>query len=274
MEDARPYLAACMVYRNHASYLLEWLEFHKLVGVERFFLYDNGSTDEHRRVLAPYLEEGSVVQHDWPGVLDMPAVFNDCLSRHLNDARWIAFLDVDEFLFSPTGLPVPQILVDYEMAPGIGVNWANFGTSGHVTRPPGLVTESYLYRNRSPRAGRCIKSVVDPTQVVRCDNAHYFHYRSGFAVDEQGHPITGPELYLTEGFSRSRLRINHYTFKSEEEYRAKISAWGEVGARVWGKPRPGDDRDETIQMYVPALRAAVASADERVAASLVKNSNS
>ena len=38
----------------------EWIEFHRLVGVERFFLYDNGSTDDHREVLAPYVEEGIV----------------------------------------------------------------------------------------------------------------------------------------------------------------------------------------------------------------------
>ena len=50
----QPYLAACTIYRDAASYLAEWIEFHRLLGVERFFLYDNGSTDDHREVLAPY----------------------------------------------------------------------------------------------------------------------------------------------------------------------------------------------------------------------------
>ena len=49
------YLAACTIYRDDAAYLAEWIEFHRLMGVERFFLYDNGSTDDHREVLAPYL---------------------------------------------------------------------------------------------------------------------------------------------------------------------------------------------------------------------------
>ena len=46
------------------TYLAEWIEFHRLIGVERFFLYDNGSADDHEQVLAPYVDEGIVVVHD------------------------------------------------------------------------------------------------------------------------------------------------------------------------------------------------------------------
>ena len=63
---SQAYLSACTIYRDAAPYLAEWVEFHRLVGVERFFLYDNGSSDDHRDVLAPYVDEGSVVVHDWP----------------------------------------------------------------------------------------------------------------------------------------------------------------------------------------------------------------
>lgn len=100
----RTYLAIAAIYRDDAAYLAEWIEFHRLVGAERFFLYDNLSTDEHRSVLDPYVREGVVVVHDWPQTFpsgQVPA-FADCLERHRDDARWIAFLDVDEFLFSPT----------------------------------------------------------------------------------------------------------------------------------------------------------------------------
>src|SRR5919108_3802620 len=52
------YLAACAIYRDEAPYLSEWIEFHRLVGFERFYLYDNLSSDHHREVLAPYVDEG------------------------------------------------------------------------------------------------------------------------------------------------------------------------------------------------------------------------
>src|SRR4051812_35685821 len=104
------YLAACTIYRDDAAYLAEWIEFHRLVGVERFFLYDNGSTDDHLEVLAPYIEQGLATVRDWPGPFlgrggrpkALVQAFEHCAGAHREDARWIAFLDVDEFLFSPT----------------------------------------------------------------------------------------------------------------------------------------------------------------------------
>ena len=48
-EPPEHYLAVCAIYRDEASYMQEWIEFHRLVGVERFYLYDNNSVDDHRR---------------------------------------------------------------------------------------------------------------------------------------------------------------------------------------------------------------------------------
>ena len=56
----------CAIYRDEAAYLREWVEFHRVVGVERFYLYDNHSVDDHRHALAPYIADGTVVLHDWP----------------------------------------------------------------------------------------------------------------------------------------------------------------------------------------------------------------
>ena len=127
-ERGGAYLAACTIYRDDAAYLAEWIEFHRLMGVERFFLYDNGSTDDHEQVLAPYVAEGIVVVHQWPhaflGHNGRPraifTAFEDCCGRHAQDARWIAFLDVDEFLFSPTGASLPEVLQEYERVPRRG----------------------------------------------------------------------------------------------------------------------------------------------------------
>ena len=51
------YLVACAIFRDEAPYLAEWIAFHRLVGVEHFFLYDNGSTDDPRAVLDPLIAE-------------------------------------------------------------------------------------------------------------------------------------------------------------------------------------------------------------------------
>ena len=264
-----PYLAACAVYRDEAPYLCEWVEFHRLIGVERFFLYDNRSTDDHREVLAPYVDEGIVLLHDWPIFPAQMQAYEHCIKHHGDDARWIAFLDLDEFLFSPTGSPVSELLVPLERHPGVGANWAVFGSSGHVRRPPGLVIESYLRRTADPDVNAHIKSIVDPTRVRSFCVPHFFMYTDGPAVDENGRPIDSPPYSRTRSVSFERLRINHYQTKSEEEYRRKL-ARGPADSTLWFKEKlteAGIQRrlrkldeveDRDILRYLPALREGLA----------------
>ena len=259
------YLAACMTYANHGEYLREWIEFHRLVGFEHFFLYDNGSTDSSRDVLAPYVKAGVVDVHPWPGKGRQAAAFTDCVERHRDDARWIGFFDVDEFLFNARGRPVPDVLEGFEEFPALGVNQLSFGTSGHRTRPDGLVTENYLYRTGIGWI-RWIKSIVDPRRAVRAIDPHRFVHTSGHAVDIARQPLDGSQ---SRGFRISGLRINHYFSKSEEELLAKY----ELPRPDTGAPREPLDivelrrvqerfvRDESILIYLPALKEAMSQGE-------------
>ena len=37
------YLTLCAIAKNEGRYLQEWIEYHKMLGVEKFFIYDNES---------------------------------------------------------------------------------------------------------------------------------------------------------------------------------------------------------------------------------------
>jgi hypothetical protein len=259
------YLAACSLYLNEARYLREWLEFHRLVGVERFFLYDNGSTDEHAEVLAPYVESGIVTIHRWePSPPDQREVYEDCLRKHRHDARWIVFLDIDEFLFSPSAGPregsVAALLGEYERWPGVGVNWAMFSHSGHRTTPEGLVIDGYRLRDTADTG--LVKSIVDPLRAVHCESAHTFTYDRGLPVDENHWPIAQAQ---TKSTSFEHLRINHYASRSEEELQEKVNrGFGWSHLRRW---RMRDLRgeldlvdDDAITRWVPRLEEALEQA--------------
>lgn len=56
----RAYLAVCSMFKDEGPYLAEWIEFHRFMGVERFFLYDNLSSDSGRDVLEPLVSAGVV----------------------------------------------------------------------------------------------------------------------------------------------------------------------------------------------------------------------
>src|ERR1035437_6111369 len=93
-------IAACLCFRDSAAYLHEWLLFHRVQGITRFYLYDNDSADDYLPVLAPWLRDGSVRLRKWPGLAQQRPMFDDCLARADADVEWLAFIDDDEFLFS------------------------------------------------------------------------------------------------------------------------------------------------------------------------------
>lgn len=260
------YLSVCAIYRNEAPYLQEWIEFHRLVGAERFFLYDNESTDDHEAVLEPYVAEGVAVVHHWPHHPGQQAAYDHCLSEHGSESRWIAFVDIDEFLFAPGGVPLPEILSEFEPWAAVGVNRATYGTSGLKQKPDGLVIENYLMK--WPGAAS-IKSIVDPSRTVHSLNPHAFLYREGdFAVDEHGQRIDG---WFTDEFTLDRLRINHYYTRSEAEFRDKLEHVRADNAKLRERPRNfaktvGRERDDAITAYAPALREAIAARIQRAAA--------
>jgi hypothetical protein len=253
------YLAACAIYRDEADYLAEWIEFHRLVGFERFYLYDNRSSDRHLDVLEPYLMDGVVVLHDWPQYPGQFAAYDDCIASYGDECRWIGF-----FVFSPTYRTVSEVLTQYEHWPGVCVNVPRFGTSGHRTRPEGLVIENYVVRLQT-LADRTVKSIVDPAAVERSLNAHAFAYRRRAAVDTDGYPVHDT---ATKSPSLDLLRANHYYSKSEEELRSKHALRTADYARE-RRPLPEPAglaereaalgvRDEAILHYVAPLRDALA----------------
>ena len=49
-------IAVAAIFYNEAQYIKEWIEFHLMVGVDRLFLYDNGSSDHFQSILKPYID--------------------------------------------------------------------------------------------------------------------------------------------------------------------------------------------------------------------------
>jgi hypothetical protein len=251
-------LAICAIFRDEARYLAEWVTFHRIQGVERFFLYDNLSADDWRAVLAPEIEAGIVEAIHWPLQPGQLSAYDDCLERHRRDVRWIAMIDVDEFLFSPTGGPLPEVLRRFDRHPAVAVNRRFFGTNGHERPAEGLVTESYPLRSRDDDPSNVlVKTVVYPRMTLGALSAHTFSLR-GIAVGEDGRPV--PTM-TREPATADLLRINHYYAKSEEEFwRKSVTPRADSGTVTNRMGIPPDEvRDEAIPQFGERLRTALAS---------------
>jgi hypothetical protein len=258
-------LTACLKFKNAAQFLPEWIEFHQIVGFEHFYLYNNNSTDDYLGALAPYRDEGTVTLYDWPGTPAFPKADQHCLAHHQHEARWIAFLDDDEFLFPVRDADVRKILRKYEQYPALAVHWLMFGSSGHLRRPKGLVLENYLLRSDS--ISPIIKSIVNPRRVAAAASTHHWLYRNGnVASDENERPA---ETSQSVPATAQVLRINHYWSKSLEDgenkvARGPVDQWAIENPRsmeLWHEFDSGMNQveDREILRFLPELKRRLAA---------------
>ncbi|RAI34185.1 glycosyltransferase family 92 protein [Rhodoplanes serenus] len=218
-------LAICAIFKDEAPYLGDWVAFHHAAGVGRFYLYDNGSADAPDRVLRPHVDSGLVRLIDWPHPPppQLPA-YRHCIRTFADEARWIAFIDIDEFLFSPQGVDLPQALRPYEDLPGVIVASPFFGSSGHAERPAAAVPEAYT--RRAPLTRISAKTIANPRHVRAIRNVHTFKYWQGDAFGTDRRPLAGPDRVPPLDV----LRLNHYWSRSLAELHAKV-ARGDASTR-------------------------------------------
>ena len=130
-------LAVAAIFKDEGKYLKEWLNYHLLAGVEHFYLYNNDSSDDYAEVLAPYVKANVVTLTDFPGRLTMFPAYNDALEKFRFECRYMAFIDLDEFIFPKTNLNiaevVDEILARDKNAAALGINWQCFGSNGEET---------------------------------------------------------------------------------------------------------------------------------------------
>lgn len=222
-EKAPVYLSIACIAFNEGPYLKEWIEYHKIVGVERFYFYDNGSDDNTFELLKPYIKDGVVIYQKVDGLGLHLAAMNDAVCKYRHQTFWMAIIDLDEFLLPVENNSVPSFLKEFEQYPSVGINWVCFDTNGHKTKPTehgGLVIANYtrVSKDYNIKINRHIKSIVNPRKVKYVKSVHYVICDKGTTVTENFEPV---DTFYTKYHSSQKIRINHYITKSEEEFLAR-----------------------------------------------------
>lgn len=267
-------LAICAIFKDEAKWFREWIEFHEMQGVTHFYLYNNNSQDHYLAVLKPYIDSGKVTLIDWTHTYDsnqadkwiqiQTGAYMDCIHKFKKDADWIAFIDVDEFLYCVNGTPLPQSLKNYTSYGGLCVNWRLFGTSNIEDIPPNnLMIETLL--SCSPvdiSRNSLVKSIVQPRYVRSCHSAHYFKYKSGkYDVNEHFKRWPRKGEVSAVGISHDVFCINHYWTRTESHFRhhkmgsRNFRRKGETFKRLREMANQYNKmRDTKILQFVPELR--------------------
>lgn len=232
-----PYnLAVAAIVKDEGRYLKEWLDYHLAAGVDHFFLYDNGSTDDTREVLKPYIDARLADYIFVPGELMQIPAYSDAARRFRFSCRYLAFLDLDEFIFPKTGQSivevVDEVLEDSPNAAGLAINWQVFGSNNLETADYSKgVLERFTRRAPSdwfepvtdktlPAGNIHVKTIANPRFIYRIVNPHYVYYFSGkFAVNSNGERV---KRWSNEPVLTDKIVVHHYFTKSREEFQNKI----------------------------------------------------
>ena len=221
-EKAQPqyYLAVCAIAKNEGAYFEEWIEWHKNLGVEKFYIYDNESSDNTKEVLAPYIESGLVEYIFFPGTKRQLPAYDDCLEKHRLDARWIAIIDLDEFIVPIKDKTIPEFLKRFEKFSVVEINWLIYGSGGAKKKEAGGVMKRFKHHSvLNHRLNRHVKSIVNPQRVFVLTGCHEAARISGHTADSHGNSIK--KHFRERESQQDIIRINHYAVKSHEEFLEK-----------------------------------------------------
>ena len=214
------FLSVCAIAKNEAPYFEEWIEWHLSQGVEKFYIYDNESTDGTKDVLEPYISRGIVEYKYWPGRKQQLPAYDDCLENYRFSSHWIAFIDLDEFIVPIKDKSITKFLERYESFSAVEINWLIYGSSGRKTKTPGTIMERFK-RHSQPDCylNRHVKCIVNPRKVFNMIGCHEAARISGRAADSNGNPIK--KNFRDRVPQHDVIRINHYAVKSYEEFLEK-----------------------------------------------------
>lgn len=219
-----PKLTICAIFKNEAPWLKEWIDYHHdVLGVRRFYLYNNDSTDHYEEVLKPYINQGLLELIEWSSMdsqhatsgpfMDAPwspfqlGAYNDCLkNRALGHADWVAMIDIDEFIVPSKGVKAFYQLLRTAKKSKKGtvrLFWRVFGTSNISYLQPGdRLLEKLTWRSKDDHPwNQNFKSIHQPKPV-------------GFCLVHEAQNLKAP--YRKKTVAREEATVHHYWTRTEQ----------------------------------------------------------
>ena len=254
-------IAIVLIVRNEADHIAEWARFHACAGVRQFFVYDNGCTDATIPILRETLGDAVTItpwNQKFRDARRGHEIHNQVLAyahavRNFGAGfRWMAFIDVDEFLIPKQAADLPTALAHLEGCRSISLPWHMFGRNGHEVAPKGGVIANYTRRNPNPMSRvkglRNFKIIVDPCHVTALKVHEMWVDGVADTCNDQGATSTSAGRELPFFYSADHIQLNHYYTRSTAELQAKI-------ARGPNLTTPDADHLRRVMRKVAAIEA-------------------
>ena len=215
-------LAVVAIMKDEEPYVKEWLDYHLLAGVDHFYIYDNDSKQEFKKILQPYIDAGIVTYTFFPGKCGQMGAYLDAIKSYRFFCRYMAFIDGDEFIFPKSKSTiievVDEVLNSNVNAVALCINWALFGPNGQEKADyiHGVLER---FTTRSENLCDAVKTIADPRKLKFFNHPHNAVYLPGkYSINEEGKLVLS---YCNDTKISNKIIINHYYTKSKEEWYLK-----------------------------------------------------
>ena len=278
-------ITAVTCVKNEGPFLLEWIAFHRLIGVTDFLFYSNDCSDGTDHLL-DRLQAHGIVAH-----LPNPATNRNYQMQALKAARrhplvrgadWVWIADVDEFPNIHVGDHSFAALIEACGNPqAISLTFqfmANDGIEAFTDTP--VITQ--FLRSHNPDIWGADTAIEVKTLVRKDFPVEYYGAHRPFHDDDKarpvwtdgaGRPVPGPfrkcsgkrriRAFPARG-ARGFATLNHYALRSLDSYLVKNDR-GDVNREnrafddsYWRERNDGAVRDDTILRYEAPLREEIA----------------
>lgn len=265
--DFKYKVSLCLIFKDEGPYLKEWLEYHLLIGVDHFYLYNNNSEDNFREVLAPYVEKGIVTLIDFPEQYAQIKAYRDCYEKTKNETEWLGYIDADEYVNLIKHNSIKDLLDSVKLYPSLYLNWHMFGTSGHLEENYNQLTIE-RYTQAWEYLSRTGKGFINNNYPIHEVTVH-FHSSKLYGLPVLG-VLANKNLmhsihYIISNGVGEIAYLNHYWSRSYEFYKYKAFVKSDVASMALqnSKKLPGNfvfselqnkSKDFSIQRWLIFLK--------------------
>lgn len=194
------------IAKNEDHYIEEWINYHKKIGFDDIFIYQNDWS-------CSYESEGvHKIEFDGQGL--QREAYNNFLINYKGRYDWVAFFDVDEFIVLKKHTNIKQFLNDYTDFDAVAINWVLFGNNGlhEVDSEWSLIKRFTKRRSSSDDHIKCI---------IRGDKDLIMDVHNPLTPWVDCEKIPGKGHFNKNG-SIEIAQINHYFCKTKTEFVEKI----------------------------------------------------
>lgn len=281
-------IRTCIVttMKNEGPFILEWLAYHRAIGVTDFLVYTNDCTDGTDAMLEMLQAKGLVQHRDnpfraMPGLMPQHAALQAAEAEDvLRRAHWAICMDVDEFINVKIGDgTLGALYAAMGAANMISLTWRLFGNADVHRFEDRFVTEQFPLCApeliRKPHQAWGFKTLFRTIDIYRKLGVHR---PKGLKPDlwgevrwlnGSGRPM--PESMFRNGWRSSLatygydwVQLNHYAVRSAESFLVKRDR-GRVnhvdrdqGLNYWFRMNHNAEEDLSIRRRLPAARAEFA----------------